>query len=458
VPRPFWLDQPDAPDPLPALAGGVTADLAVIGGGFSGLWTALLARERYPELGVVLVEAKTVGWAASGRNGGFCSASLTHGIGNGLERFGDEMPLLEKLGEQNLREIGETIERHGIDCDFRPVGEIGFATADWQLDGLDEAAVTARQLGHEVSVLDAAAARAELSSPRWRGALKYTTGNALIEPGRLAWGLRRACLDAGVRIYEHTPVTALSRGTAPAAMTLKTPYGSVRAGRVALAAGVPGGALLRRISAYVIPVWDYVLMTEPLSAAQIESLGWRDGRGASDLGNQFHYFRPTRDNRVLWGGYDAVYYNGGRIRAEHETRPETFTALARHFFDTFPQLEGISFTHAWGGVIDTCSRFCAFFGTAHAGRVAYAAGYTGLGVGATRFAAQVLLDKLYQPADPERERLSLVNSKPLPFPPEPLRSGVIQATRASIARADRNGGRRDAWLRLLDRLGLGFDS
>ncbi len=458
VPLSFWLDQPDAPDPLPALAGGITADLAVIGGGFTGLWTALLARERYPELDVVLIEAKTVGWAASGRNGGFCSASLTHGIGNGLERFGDEMPLLEKLGEQNLREIGETIARYGIDCDFRPVGEIGFATADWQLDGLDEAAVASRRLGHDAAVLDAAGARAELNSPLWRGALKHTTGNALLEPGRLAWGLRRACLDAGVRIYEHTPVTALSRDAGSSAMTLKTPYGSVRADRVALAAGVPGGSLLRRISAYVIPVWDYVLMTEPLSPAQIDSLGWRDGRGASDLGNQFHYFRPTRDNRVLWGGYDAVYYNGGRIRSEHETRPETFTALAGHFFDTFPQLEGVSFTHAWGGVIDTCSRFCAFFGTAHAGQVAYVAGYTGLGVGATRFGAQVLLDKLYKPGDPERERLSLVNSKPVPFPPEPLRSGVIQATRASIARADRNGGRRDAWLRLLDRLGLGFDS
>jgi glycine/D-amino acid oxidase-like deaminating enzyme len=160
---------------------------------------------------------------------------------------------------------------------------------------------------------------------------------------------------------------------------------------------------------------------------------------------------------VLWGGYDAVYYNGGRIRSEHETHPATFASLAAQFFETFPQLEGVSFSHAWGGVIDTCSRFCAFFGTAHGGRVAYAAGYTGLGVGATRFAAQVLLDKLHN-LDTERVRLTLVRSKPLPFPPEPLRSGVIQATRASIARADRNEGRRDLWLRLLDRLGLGFDS
>src|ERR1700744_4537563 len=120
APRSFCRDQPDAPEPLPALAGGVTADLAVIGGGFTGLWTALLARERYPELDVVLLEAKTVGWAASGRNGGFCSASLTHGIGNGLERFPAEVPLLERLGAGNLREIGEAVARYDIDCDFRP--------------------------------------------------------------------------------------------------------------------------------------------------------------------------------------------------------------------------------------------------------------------------------------------------------------------------------------------------
>ncbi|HUN31325.1 MAG TPA: FAD-dependent oxidoreductase, partial [Trebonia sp.] len=194
-------------------------------------------------------------------------------------------------------------------------------------------------------------------------------------------------------------------------------------------------------------------------AAQLASLGWKDRRGASDLGNQFHYFRLTRDDRILWGGYDAVYYNGGRIHEEQAQRPQTFAMLAEHFFTTFPQLagEGVAFSHAWGGVIDTCSRFSAFFGTAHRGRLAYAAGYTGLGVGATRFGAQVILD-LLAGEETERTALSMVRSKPVPFPPEPLRSAVIQATRASIARADRNEGRRDLWLRTLDRLGLGFDS
>jgi len=459
-PLPFWLDRGDAPEPLPALAGHVTADLAIIGGGFTGLWTALLAKERDPHRDVVILEARTVGWAASGRNGGFCSASLTHGIANGLQRFPEEMPLLEKLGERNLREIGETIRVLGIDCDFELTGELNVATAPWQLDGIEEAADAARAFGQHVEVLDAAAMRRELDSPLLVGGLKITTGNAMLDPGRLAWGLRRACLDAGVRIFEHTPVSSIAAKSGPGAtpgLTLTTPYGSMRAGGVVLAAGVFGRSLLRRIGSFVVPVWDYVLMTEPLSPAQLASLGWNGPRGASDMSNQFHYFRLTSDNRMLWGGYDAVYYNGGAIGEEHAQSPATFGRLAAHFFATFPQLEGVSFTHAWGGIIDTCSRFCAFFGTAHGGRLVYAAGYTGLGVGATRFAAQVLLDKLSND-DTERSRLALVRSKPLPFPPEPARSAVIQLTRASIARADTQDGRRDAWLRLLDRIGLGFDS
>jgi len=454
APRSFWLDQPAAPEPLPALAGNVTADLAVVGGGFTGLWTALLARERDPARDVVLLEARTSGWAASGRNGGFCSASLTHGLGNGLERWPAEMPLLERLGAENLREIGETVAKHGIDCDFSLTGELNVATAPWQLDGLAEEAAAARAFGHDAEVLDATGIRAELDSPLFVGGLRYTGGTALVEPGRLAWGLRRACLEAGVRIYEHTPARSLA--DAGAGLLLTTPYGSVRAGQVALGTGA-FRPLLRRIGNFVIPVYDYVLVTEPLSAAQLASLGWKDRRGAADLGNQFHYFRLTRDNRILWGGYDAVYFNGGRIRDEQNWRPATFAMLAGHFFATFPQLEGISFTHAWGGVIDTCSRFCAFFGTARRGKLAYAAGYTGLGVGATRFGAQVMLD-LLEKADTERTRLALVRTKPVPFPPEPLRSAVVQLTRSSLARADRNEGRRDLWLRLLDRLGLGFDS
>ena len=169
------------------------------------------------------------------------------------------------------------------------------------------------------------------------------------------------------------------------------------------------------------------------------------------------YYRLTADNRILWGGYDAVYHFGRELRTAYDQRPATARKLAAHFFQTFPQLEGLRFTHRWGGAIDTCTRFCAFFGTAYGGDVAYALGYTGLGVGATRFGADVMLD-LLSGARTELTGLRMVTSTPPPFPPEPLAYAGIQLTRRALARADERDGRRDLWLRALDRLGLGYDS
>jgi glycine/D-amino acid oxidase-like deaminating enzyme len=197
-------------------------------------------------------------------------------------------------------------------------------------------------------------------------------------------------------------------------------------------------------------------MTEPLTDEQLESIGWRHRQGISDSGSQFHYYRITADNRILWGGYDAIYHFGRKILPKYAHRPRTYATLASNFFETFPQLVGLRFTHHWGGVIDTCTRFCAFFGSAHRGRVAYATGYTGLGVGASRFGANVMLD-LLAGEETERTRLEMVRTKPMPFPPEPFALIGIRITTWSLKRADRTG-RRNLWLRLLDRFGLGFDS
>jgi glycine/D-amino acid oxidase-like deaminating enzyme len=200
-----------------------------------------------------------------------------------------------------------------------------------------------------------------------------------------------------------------------------------------------------------------VLVTEPLTPAELRSVGWHNRQGVDDLGNQFHYYRLTADRRILWGGYDAIYHFGHTIKPAYDQRPATFQRLAEHFFTTFPQLEGVRFSHRWGGAIDTCTRFCAFYGTAYAGRAAYAAGYTGLGVGATRFGANVMLDLLARERT-ERTELAMVHTKPLPFPPEPLAYLGIQLTRWSLGHADRHRGKRNVWLRMLDRLGVGFDS
>ena len=448
IAEPYWLTQAGAPAPAAPLDGLDTADLAVVGAGYSGLWTALLAKERDPHRDVVVIEAATAGWAASGRNGGFCSASLTHGFDNGNSRFPDEMATLERLGRANLDEIEATVRRYAIDCDFARTGELQVATAEWQLRELR----AGQRPG--LDFLDREQVRAEVDSPTYLGGLWDREGCAMLDPARLVWGLRRACLELGVRFYEQSPVERIT--ATRAGLRLHTWRGRVDARRVALATGAHG-RLLRRLSHFVVPVYDYVLMTEPLSDDRLASVGWRHRQGIGDAGNQFHYYRLTADNRILWGGYDAVYYNGGRIAPEHDQREATYEVLAAHFAATFPQLRDVRFTHKWGGVIDTCSRFSSFFGTAHGGRLAYAVGYTGLGVGATRFGANVMLDLLAGERT-ERTALKMVRSKPVPFPPEPVRSGVIQLTRWSIAQADRHDGRRNLWLRTLDRVGLGFDS
>jgi glycine/D-amino acid oxidase-like deaminating enzyme len=455
APVPFWLDDPGRPAPLPALAEDVRCDLAVVGGGYSGLWTALIAKERDPGREVVLLEANRIGWAASGRNGGFAEASLTHGLPNGIDRFERELRTLVALGEANLDAMQATIERHGIDCAWERTGQLSVATAEWQAKDLAEYAQVAGGYGEHVEYLDADAVRAQVDSPTYHAGLWDREGCAMVNPAKLAWGLRDACLALGVRIHEGTRVTGLEK---PAAgMTLRTADGrKVAADRVALATNV-FPALLKRVRPYVVPVYDYALMTQPLTDEQLAAVGWRERQGIGDSANHFHYYRLSEDNRILWGGYDAVYHFGNRIAPELDQRPKTFEKLARHFYETFPQLSDVAFTHKWGGVIDTCTRFCAFFDTAYDGRVAYAAGFTGLGVGATRFGARVMLD-LLSGENTELTELEMVRSKPLPFPPEPLKAFGINVTAWSLARADARGGRRNLWLRTLDRFGLGFDS
>src|SRR5262249_41434621 len=309
---------------------------------------------------VVRLEGRAIGWAASGRNGGFCAASLTHGLANGRARFPAEVAGLDGLGMANLDEIAGAITRYRIDCAAERTGELVVAVAPWQLAGLHADAEAARALGHDVQVLDSGAVQAEVASPTYLGGGWYRDACLMLDPAPLAWGLRRACLEARVRSYEHSPVTALTGGGRAraagggAGLRVLTGDGTVLARRVALGTGAYR-PLLRRLRHYLVPVYDYALVTEPLATAELASVGWRNRQGLADCGNQFHYYRLTADNRILWGGYDAVYYNGGRISAARDANPATFARLAGHFFQTFPQLEGLDFTHAWGGVVDTCS-------------------------------------------------------------------------------------------------------
>ena len=454
-PQLYWLDEdPLEPQPNPTLIGDVTTDLCIVGAGYTGLWTALLAKEQNPEREVVVVEQRETGAGASGRNGGFCNSSLTHGFTNGYSRFKDEMQIIERLGRENMDGIEEAITRYGIDCGWERTGELRVAVEEWQKEGFAEEAALRNSYGDHVEVFSQEEVFKRVKSPLYKGALWDPDGTALVDPARLVWGLERACLKLGVRIFENTKVEWLERTNE--AMIVHSPYGSVYAQKVALATNV-FTPLVRRAKKYVVPVYDFQLVTEPLTQEQLDSIGWSGREGLSEAGNQFHYYRMTKDNEILWGGYDAIYNFRGKVRQEYETDAETYAHLAADFLDTFPQLKGIKFTPGWGGAIDTCSRFSPFWGKAYRGRVAYVLGFTGLGVGATRFGAQVMLD-LLDGVDNERTRLAMVRKKPIPFPPEPFRFIFIRLTQWSINRADENNGKRNPWLKLLDFLGLGFDS
>lgn len=446
----FWLDDAPRRVEFDALLGQRTADLVVVGGGYTGLWTAVRAKERDPGRRVVLLEAKRLGWAASGRNGGFCSASLTHGEANGISRWPEEYPELERLGEANLDAIGATVQEHAMAVDYERTGTIAVAVEPHQVAWVREAAEA--RLGRFLTRDEVNAA---VNSPTYLAGLA-SDDTAMLHPAKLVNELARVATELGVEIFEQTPVRSLNAVGRTGPVEVRTERGVVRADRVALGTNV-FPSLVRRHRAYTIPVYDYAIMTEPLTDAQLSSIGWSGRQGLDDMANQFHYYRLSADNRILFGGYDAVYRYGKKVDERHEHNPETHRRLVSHLLTTFPQLEGIGVTHQWGGAIDTSSQFCAFYGRTHRGRVAHAAGFTGLGVGATRFAADVLLD-LLDGISSERTSLKMVRRKPLPFPPEPIASMGIQATRWSLDRADHREGRRNLWLRTLDRLGLGFDS
>ncbi len=450
----YWLDDVEAPVDKSRLIGHLSADLVIVGGGFTGLWAAIEAKTVQPDLNVILVEGEAIAHGASGRNGGFVAASLTHGFANGLQRWPSELARLVATGQQNLDFIEDFVIANNIDCDWKRVGEIDVATEEYQVENLRKFIDQAAEYGEQLVWLNQSDVRQKLNSPTYIGGLFDPDSVAICDPARLAWGLRDAALKLGVQIFEHTPVLELDHSTNQVTVTCE--FGSVRTPKVLLATNAYP-ALLKRLKYLVVPVYDSVLVTEPLSPSQRESIGWKTSEGISDSGNQFHYYRPTADGRILWGGYDATYHYRSGFGKEFEQSTASWPKLADHFFTTFPQLTGLKFEYGWSGAIDTCSRFSAFWGSAMSGKVVYVAGYTGLGVGASRFGARVALNKLFDWANPELE-FEMTRTLPKPFPPEPFRSASINFTRWSLDKADRNQGKRNLWLRTLDRFGMGFDS
>ncbi|MEM8496402.1 MAG: FAD-binding oxidoreductase [Pseudomonadota bacterium] len=459
VMKPIWHDCDDMPQPMPPLNSDQQCELLIVGGGFTGLWAALQTKERAPDTDIILIEKTFIADGASGRNGGFLCASIAHGESNIQRRFEGEANRLEALGQQNLLELLDTLKRYDIDARYENTGMTELAKDDDAAHRLYQEYLELSRQGKEVVWYDRDSVQTQIDSPLFCAGLWVRSNDGVVDPARLCWGLKRVLLERyGVRIFEGTEMLTIEQDQNHD-MHTQCAGGKITSSKVLIATNAYTSPF-KRVNRSTIPVWDYQIATEPLTQAQLEKIRWgmaHSRHALEDYVNMFHYFRLTKDNRITWGGGgDVRYYFNRGTRNELMNAPDRHQRLAREFFEMFPQLEGeIKFTHKWGGIIASSTRFCMVPETACNGRVAWSVGYTGLGVGASRFGARVAIEMLgYGPS--EILNLDFVNRKPLPWAPEPFRWLGVRFTQYELARADRNGGKRGLWLKLLDRMGLGF--
>lgn len=447
--RPFWLDRSEAPEPCAPLSSHRKADLLIVGGGFTGLWGAIQAKQRQPGNEVVLIEKNTIANGASGRPGGIVSTSIMHGLSNAIRIFPNDIAQLEQLGQENMRGFMETIEEHGVDCHAEWGGELTVALSEAHCEALREEHDLHVKFGHRAEFLDIAAVRKQVNSPRYVAGVWSKDICGTVHPALLAWGLKRIALSLGVEIYENTALKDIEdHGRTVKASTVS---GSVTAPKVLLATNAFASGH-KRIKRRVAAVRDRVLATEPLSPTQMQAIGWSNRQGVYDMRTQMNYMRLTKDNRIIFGGRLA-YAFAGKPFPYVDQKIETYEPLADAFFETFPQLEGLCFTHAWSGPIDLSTRMAVHFQRYCGEKVVYAGGYSGFGVSASRFGAGIALDILDGSTTPA-SRLDFATQLPNIIPPEPFRWLGAQVTMHALDTADSKGGWRKPWLRLVSVMGF----
>ncbi|MFD1559369.1 NAD(P)/FAD-dependent oxidoreductase [Paraburkholderia silviterrae] len=446
---PYWLDNPAQPSAEPKLTRDTSADLLIVGGGFTGLWAAVQAKEQMPELDVVVIEAGRVAHGASGRAGGIISTSVMHGLPNAVRVFPNDIAQLEEFGHRNLDGFEETLKRYDIDADIEWNGEMTVAVDPDHVQHLRADYDLHTEYGHDVVLLGEQATREQLNSPLFAGALWSRNRSGIVHPAKLAWGLKRAALTLGVRLYEHTPL--LSVKDEGETVYVKTPDGSVRAPRVLFGSGTAKVGI-PDINRRVLQVRDHVLATEPLTEEQLERIGWKNRQGIYDTRTQLNYFRLTKNNNIIFGGLVSYHFDGDPNPQQDQQR-ETYYRLAQAFYNTFPQLCDVRFSHAWGGPIDYCSRGSVFAKRYLGGKGVFVAGYTGFGVAASRFGAFMGLNILFGRNSPE-QALDIAKLSPTYIPPEPVRWLAAKVTFHAFDGADAEGGWKRAWIKGIKAMGF----
>jgi glycine/D-amino acid oxidase-like deaminating enzyme len=417
--------------PRPALAGDRDVDVAVVGAGYTGLWTAYYLKRADPSLRVVVLEREVAGFGASGRNGGWCSALFPASVAWLAARYGEQRAVEQHRAMQaTLDEIAQVVATEDIDCGFTKGGTVVVARTPQQLDRARDEVTEARRWGFgedDLALLGADEARARLAAAGVLGAT-YTPHCAAVHPARLVRGLARAVERLGVTVHEQTPVTRIEPGV------VTTPTGRVRAAVVVRAtegftAQLPG---LRRALA---PVYSLMVATEPLRPDVWDRIGLRARETFADNRHLVIYGQRTSDDRLAFGGRGAPYHFGSRIRPEQDRDPAVFAALHRVLVDLLPAVQGAAFTHAWGGPLGIARDWCASVGLDRGTGLAWAGGYVGDGVSTTNLAGRTLADLVLE-RDTDLVRLPWVNHRSPLWEPEPLRWLGVSASLAVMTGAD----------------------
>ncbi len=451
----FWLAGL-APREVTPLAAPTTADIVVVGAGFTGLWCALFLKEMAPEREVAVVEQGIAAYGASGRNAGMLSETVDHSHALAIQHFGmDEARRLARVGEENVAEMLAFLAARNIACDWEPTGRLMVALTDGHIEECHKNIAIAQELGITgFRYLTGEEVRAEVHSPLYRGAVEVTRGG-ICDPAKLTDGLRREAVRQGVRVYERSAVRAIEEEGGKLRVR-SAAGGSLLAGHVVLATSAYTHHLLPRVLRRFIPLYDYIMVSEKLTAAQWAAIGWTKRQGITDGRTFFNYYRPTADGRVLWGTSEAAYHGNNRVDPACDHSPGHYASLEAGWKRHFPDAADLRWEYKWGGAICSTTRLTPFFGRAFHNRLSYGLGFTGHGLGSTRIAGRILAHlALNRPGDVLS--LPLVTKPPFPYPPEPIRGWAVNAVTRALRQVD-EGRPPNLMLRALDRLGIGFSS
>ena len=431
----FWLDTVGEPlTPRAPLARSTEVDVAILGAGYSGLWTAYYLLRANPKLRVAVVEKEIAGFGASGRNGGWCSSKFPVTPGMLSQRFGRNAARALMLAMRDtVDEVARVCQEEGIDAQFRKGGMLGLARGAHQLPMVRAALAGYEELGlgDHARLLSVEETSERVRVTNVHGAL-FTPYNASVHPGKLVRGLARAVERRGGVIYEQTEVTAFEGGAAP---RLITPGGELRAKLALVLAGEAYLTRLRKLHRALLPMYSLIAITVPLTTAQWSQIGWQNGESISSNRYTVDYLTRTTDGRILFGSRGAPYLFGSKISDEQDRHAPTHELIQREVVEWFPMLTGIKFTHFWGGPVGMPRDWMPSVFFDRESNIATARGYTGQGVSTTNLAGRVLAE-LITGKQSELGKLPIAQRRSPNWEREPLRWLAVRYAQKAFLRID----------------------